>query len=257
MRLGTLILRQWRLRPGRAVAAAASVAVAVGAVVATWAAADASRAGYRRLTEAVAGVPAIDVTPRAGGRFDAAAVPRLVDVPGVRAVVPLFYRPSLVRVGERRLREVAVGVDCAALVADGLLTLEAGDPCREDDEVVLDATLARGLGVGVGDEVLFFARRRIARMRVVGLAGTDSLRWFAEGATVVVDIQVLESMSLSTAEVDRIRIAVAPDADRGRVLAAVPADCRSAWWPTCPPGGRAWPTTCCTPPTSASTSSPR
>jgi putative ABC transport system permease protein len=221
MRFRTLLLRQWRNRPGRALAAAASVAVAVGAVVATWAAAEASREGYRRLTETVAGVPSIDVTDRDGGRFDATRVPRLVDVPGVRAVVPLFYRPTLLRVGENRLREIAVGVDAAALVATGLLTLEAGQPCRESDEVVLDATLAKGLGAVVGDEVLFFARRRVARMRVTGLASTDSLRWFAEGATVVVDIHVLESMSLATAEVDRIRVALTADADRARALAEV------------------------------------
>ncbi|MGI9178358.1 MAG: FtsX-like permease family protein [Pirellulales bacterium] len=221
MRFRTLLLRQWRNRPGRALAAAASVAVAVGAVVATWAAADASRAGYRRLTETVAGVPSIDVTARNGGRFDATQVPRLVDVPGVRAVVPLFYRPTLLRVGDNRLREVAVGVDAAALAAAGLLTLQSGEPCRESDEVVLDATLAQGLGVGVGDEVLFFARRRVARMRITGLATSESLRWFAEGATAVVDIQVLESMSLSTAEVDRVRIALNADADRPRTLAVV------------------------------------
>ena len=221
MRLRGLMVRQWRRRPGRALAAAASVAVAVGAAVATWAAADASRQGYQRLTEAVAGVPTIDVTARDGQRFAASAVPGLVDVPGVRAVVPLFYRPSLVRVGENRLREVAVGVDAGALVSAGLLVLESGEPCRENDEVVLDATLAKGLGVAVGDEVLFFARRRIARMRVTGLAATSSLRWFAEGATVVADIQVLEAMSLSTAEVDRVRIVLAPDAAREEVLAAV------------------------------------
>jgi putative ABC transport system permease protein len=69
--------------------------------------------------------------------------------------------------------------------------------------------------------VLFFARRRIARMRVTGLAATNSLRWFAEGATVVADIQVLEAMSLSTAEVDRVRIVLAPDAAREEVLAVV------------------------------------
>jgi len=221
MRLRTLLVRQWRRRPGRALAAAASVAVAVGAVVATWAAAEASRAGYKRLTQALAGFPVVDVSARDGGRFDAAVVPRLVDLPGVRAVVPLFYRPTLLRVGENRLREVAVGVDAAALVSAGLLTLEAGEPCREDDEVVLDAAVAKGLGVGVGDEALFFARRRIVRMRITGLASTESLRWFAEGATVVVDIQVLESMSLAAGEVDRVRLALAADADRAGVVAAV------------------------------------
>lgn len=221
MRLRTLLMRQWRSRPGRALAAAASVAVAVGAVVATWAAADASRAGYRRLGEVVGGLPTIDVRARDGGRFDAASVPSLVDLPGVRAVVPLFYRPSLVRVGERRLREVAVGVDAGALVAAGLLPLEAGEPCRDDDEVMLDAAVAKGLGVGVGDEVLFFARRRIARMRISGLASGESLRWFAEGATAVVDIQVLAAMSQATAAVDRVRVVVADAGERQRVLAQV------------------------------------
>ena len=61
MRLWRLLVRQWQSRPGRALATVGSVAVAVGAVVATWVSADASRAGYRRLTEAVDGVPAIDV----------------------------------------------------------------------------------------------------------------------------------------------------------------------------------------------------
>lgn len=221
MKLRTLLVRQWRNRPGRALATAASVAVAVGAVVATWAAADASRAGYRRLAETIGGVPTIDVTARSGGRFDAALVPRIADLPGVRAAVPLFYRPSLLRVRENRVREIAVGVDAAALAAAGLLEFESGGPCREDDELVLEAGLARSLGLAVGDEVLFFARRRIARMRVTGIATAESLRWFAEGATVVVDIQVLETMSLSTAQVDRVRVALRAEADRREVLAAV------------------------------------
>lgn len=223
MPLRLLLVRQWRNRPGRAVATAASVAVAVGAVVATWAAADASRAGYQRLAKTIGGIPSIDVTSRSGGRFDAALVPRLADLPGVRATVPLFYRPSLVRVGENRLREIAVGVDVEALAAAGLLEFESGGPCRESDELVMDADLAGSLDLKVGDEVLFFARRRIARMRISGIAKPASLRWFAEGATVVVDIQVLEAMSLSTAVIDRVRVALGPDADRGQALDAVRA----------------------------------
>ena len=85
-----MLLRQWARRPGRAAATIASVAVAVGAVVATWVSADASRTGYRRLTEAVEGFPTVDVAARGGGRFNAQELPSLADIPGVRAVVPLF-----------------------------------------------------------------------------------------------------------------------------------------------------------------------
>ena len=216
-----LLRRQWRKRPGRALATVASVAMAVAAMVAVWVAADASRAGYRRLAETVEGVPSIDISARGGGRFEAASLPRLADIPGVRAVVPLFFRPTLLRVGEKRVREVAVGVDAAALVEAGLLTLTSGRPCEAADEVVLDAALAEGLAKRIGDEVIMFARRSIRRMTVVGIANSQSLKWFAEGGGVVVDIQPLEEMSNAFGLVDRVRVVIAPGGSRPAVLAAV------------------------------------
>ncbi|MCX7429881.1 MAG: FtsX-like permease family protein [Planctomycetia bacterium] len=221
MTISRLLRRQWRKRPGRALATVASVAVAVAAVVATWVAADASRAGYRRLAETVEGVPSIDISARGGGRFEATVLPKLADIPGVRAVVPLFFRPTLLRVGEKRVREVAVGVDAAALVEAGLLTLTSGRPCEAADEVVLDAALAEGLAKRIGDEVIMFARRSIRRMTVVGIADSQSLKWFAEGGGVVVDIQPLEEMSNAFGLVDRVRVVVAPGGSRPTVLAAV------------------------------------
>ena len=221
MTISRLLRRQWRKRPGRALATVASVAVAVAAVVATWVAADASRAGYRRLAETVEGVPSIDISARGGGRFEATVLPKLADIPGARAVVPLFFRPTLLRVGEKRVREVAVGVDAAALVEAGLLTLTSGRPCEAADEVVLDAALAEGLAKRIGDEVIMFARRSIRRMTVVGIADSQSLKWFAEGGGVVVDIQPLEEMSNAFGLVDRVRVVVAPGGSRPAVLAAV------------------------------------
>jgi putative ABC transport system permease protein len=223
MKLGSLLIRQWRNRPGRALATAASVAVAVGAVVATWVSADASRAGYRRLTAAVEGVPSIDVSARGGGRFDIQTLPRLADVAGVRAVVPLFYRPTLLRVGEKRVREIAVGVDVASLVDTGLIELTGGRACIGPDEVVLEAGLAAGLGKAIGDDVIFFARRTITRLTVVGLAKGESTRWFAEGAGVFVDIAALSDMSRSLGLVDRVRVVLAPGASRPEALARVAA----------------------------------
>ena len=221
MRRSTMLLRQWTRRPGRVAATIASVAVAVGAVVATWVSADASRTGYRRLTEAVEGLPTIDVAARGGGRFDARELPSLADLPGVQAVVPLFYRPTLLRVGERRLREVAVGVAAESLTELGLMKLSAGRPCVSFEEVVLEESLAESLGLGLGDEILFFARRRIDRMTVVGLAERDSISWFAETSGVIVDIRVLGEMSRSLGALDRARVVLTSDANRKQLLKAV------------------------------------
>jgi putative ABC transport system permease protein len=218
-----LLFRQWRNRPGRALTTVASVAVAVGAVVATWVAADASRAGYRRLTEAIAGVPSVDVSARAGGRWDATLLPPLVDLSGVRAVVPLFYRPTLLRVGEKRVREIAVGVDVQQLVATGLLKMHSGEACTRASEVVLSSSLAEGLGKKIGDEVLFFARRGVRRLTIVGLAEPESMRWFAEGAGVIMEIVSLEDLSNAFGTIDRVRVAIESSASRDQVLAGVAA----------------------------------
>jgi len=221
MTFGRFLRRQWQRRPGRALATAASVAVAVGAVVATWVAADGSRAGYRRLAETVEGVPSIDISSRGGSRFSSELVPTLVDIPGVRAVVPLFFRPTLLRVGEKRVREIAVGVDVVALTATGLLKIVAGRPCEESNELVLDARLAEGIGKSVGDEVIMLARRGIRRMTVAGLADGESLKGFTEGGGVVVGIEPLEEMSNAYGLVDRVRVVLTPAASRPAVLAAV------------------------------------
>ena len=218
--LRRLLVRQWTSRPGRALATIASVAVAVGAVVATWVAADASRAGYKKLTSSIEGVPAVDILSREGGRFEAADMPSLANIPGVRAVVPLFYRPTLLRVGEKRVREIAVGVDAERLASLGLLELAEGRPCASDNEVVLDDKLAASLGKSVDDEILFFARRGIRRMTVVGLAVSASMRWFGEGAGVIVNIAALESMSGAAGLVDRVRVALDDGADRAAFVAA-------------------------------------
>ncbi len=223
MRLWRLLLRQWRLRPGRALATVGSVAVAVGAVVATWVSADASRAGYRRLTETVEGVPSIDVSAVTGGRFDVGLLPRLADVGGVRAVVPLFYRPTLLRVGEKRVREIAVGVDAENLVAIGLLTLVAGRACSGPDEIILDQSLAASLERSVDDEVILFVRRGVRRVTVTGIAESQSLKWFAEGAGVVADIAALAEMSNALGLVDRARVVVESATVRPSALAAVAA----------------------------------
>jgi putative ABC transport system permease protein len=173
------------------------------------------------LAETVEGVPSIDISARGGGRFEATVLPRLADIPGVRAVVPLFFRPTLLRVGEKRVREVAVGVDAAALVEAGLLSLTSGRPCEAADEVVLDTALAQGLAKRIGDEVIMFARRSIRRMTVVGIADSQSLKWFAEGGGVVVDIQPLEEMSNAFGLVDRVRVVIAPGGSRPAVLEAI------------------------------------
>ena len=218
----SLLLRQWRNRPGRAIATAASVAVAVGAVVATWLSADASREGYRRLAESIEGVPSIDITPRETGRWDGSGVPKLIDIPGVRAVVPLVYKPALLRSDERRIREVAVGVDAGGLVDAGFLKLVEGRACEKPDEIVVSRTLADSLDKSLDDTLLFLTRRGGYRtMKITGIADPQSLAALSDGGGVVVDIESLGELTGVRGLIDRFRLVLRPEASRQAVLAAV------------------------------------
>lgn len=213
--------RRWLERPGRALAAGAAVAVAVAAVVATWTAAQATRTGYRAMAARIDGLPAIEIVAAGGGRFDYGQLPALADVPGVRAVVPQFFRPAVIRHGEFRVREGALGVDVEALVEAGLLRLVSGEPCVGPRELVLDASFAAGLGVDVGDDVVLLFRRGLRRLTVTGLADPASLASYSQGGSIVMDIVSLADLSVAAGRVDRVRIMLAADADRRRVLDAM------------------------------------
>jgi putative ABC transport system permease protein len=232
----TLLLRQWQRRPGRALATVASIAVAIGAVVATWIASDASRIGYRALAESIEGMPAVDVVPRAGGRWDPTLAPKLVVIPGVRAAVPLVFRPSLLRAGDARVRDVAVGLDVAGLVDAGLLQLTAGRGCEGPDELILSQRLADSIGRGVGDEVLFFAKRGVRRLTIAGIAESQSLVSFADGAGIALDLAALTDLAGTGGLVDRIRLVLHDDASRATVVAAANARLPAALVAQVPPG---------------------
>ena len=232
----SLLLRQWQRRPGRALATVASIAVAIGAVVATWIASDASRVGYRALAESIEGTPAVDIVARAGGRWDPSLAPRLIGIPGVRAAVPLVFRPSLLRAGEARVRDVAVGLDAAGLVEAGLLALTAGRACEGPDEVILSQRLADSIGRGVGDEVIFLAKRGVRRLTIAGIADPQSLVSFTDGAGIVLDLAALTDLAGTGGLVDRIRLVLHDDASRAAVVAAANGRLPAALVAQVPPG---------------------
>jgi putative ABC transport system permease protein len=214
----------------------ASVAVAVGAVVATWVSADASRVGYRKLAESIEGRPTVDVVAGEGGRYVASLVPPLLDVAGVRAAVPLIYRPTLVRTGPRRVHQVVVGLSVADLVQAGILELAAGEPCRGTDELLVSERLAGALGVGIDDRLIYYSKSGPNRAWVTGIVTDSSLQPFSEGGGVVMEIGAVQRAFGEAGLVDRTRLVVAEDVPRGGVVEAVQERLPDALMATVPAG---------------------
>ncbi|MFM8579691.1 MAG: ABC transporter permease, partial [Planctomycetaceae bacterium] len=221
MRLSSLVLRQWKSRPGRALATVASVAVAVGAVVATWVSADASRVGYRKLAESIEGLPTVDIVARDGQRYDATIIPAVLDIPGVKAAIPLIYRRTKIRNGDRLTYQVVAGLSVSDLVQAGILELTEGRPCRGTDRLLLSEKLAEAMNIGVDDRLVYYSNSGPGIAKVSGIVTDASLQPFSEGGGVVMDIGGLKDAFRETGHVDRTRLLIDASIDRRKVVDAL------------------------------------
>lgn len=113
----------------------------------------------------------MDVTVTFADTFDAAVLRGVRDLPGVLQVEPLRTAPVILSAGPRRQRDAILGLPEGAELNRILgEDLEALDP--RTDGLTLAASLAKRLGVGIGDRVLVQAtdgRRRSAEVPVVAI----------------------------------------------------------------------------------------
>jgi putative ABC transport system permease protein len=224
MNLLHLILRGWRLRPGRTVISIASVSVAIAAVLGTALAQSSVRQGIRRLSAAVDKFPAIEVVAAAGGRFEPAEVPNLSDLPGVVSVVPVASRATAARFRGKKFRSVLIGLLLSDQKAWDALSLVEGKPVTKSGQAVLSADIAKSLDVNIGAKVIVLTRRGPKSMTIVGIADGAALAAFAPAASLATSLDDLQSgfPDLKGA-VDRVRVLLASGDDRDAVQRAIAA----------------------------------
>jgi putative ABC transport system permease protein len=223
MNLVHVIIRQWRQRPARTVLSVLSVAIAVAAVFGVALAQGNVRLGYRNLQQVVEGRPSLEILPAAGGRFEPEQVPSVADIPGVFAEIPVVTRATLARVRGKRLRTVLLGVPVERREVWETLPIAEGQPCRQPDEALLAADVAKSLDVGVGDRVTVLARPRPRSATIVGLVNSSALREFAPAATLVLPLKTVQELFGLNGQVDRIRVLIDSSERRQQVQSAISA----------------------------------
>ena len=85
----------------------------------------------------------------------AAVLERIRSDPRVRVAAPRVMTHGLVSVGEKSVGAMVVGIDSDQDFAVIKTRVDAGRYLQQDGEAVVGSVLARNLGVGVGDEVVF------------------------------------------------------------------------------------------------------
>ena len=211
-------LREMLNRRARAALTLLSIVIGVGIVVSASIATSTTRIAYRNMFAAVAGRAALEIVGEAGTAVDQSVLDVVRQVRGVEAAVPLIQRMTVMFAGEQRARLQILGIDPEVDSAVRDYRIVQGRRLDQDGGVVLEAGLARGMGIRVGDEVQFLAGRRgMQRVTVVGLMSSERRM----SSMVFMPLWQAEAAFGMEGRVSTIQVVLDPEADEGEVRAEI------------------------------------
>jgi len=218
------VVRSMRSRPGRAVLTLASVVIGVAAVVAVTVATDTSRVAQEKMYEGVTGRAAVDVVAESSGYFSQDVVGNLERIDGVAAVVPTIQQPSILLHEGKRLRMLILGIDPQREEAVRSYRLVAGEFFRNGGGVLLEDGFARGLGVGVGDQVRILTGRQLfTSATVVGLLAPEGAAGFNQGGILFMHLQAAQYQFKHPAQINTASVVVQPGTAPAQIVPRIQA----------------------------------
>lgn len=212
-------LVELKRRRGRTLLTLLSVVIAVAALVAVTSATASTRQAYQKVFETLAGKADLEVVARGGGRFQQAVVETLRGVEGVRAVVPVFHRATILYAHGTKAKVLAVGI-----VPDEPDSLEGyhlieGHLPRALGEVALEAGLAEALHLKVGESVRLLTARGLRSHKVAGLLALESAARLHEGGMLLAPVARLQTIFKTVGEIDAVHLYLT-EADKTDEVAA-------------------------------------
>lgn len=117
----------------------------------------------------------------------------------------------------KKFKAIVLGLPTDIPAVAAALEIRQGELCRESGQAVMVKELADKLGVGVGDRLIYLARRGPRSANIVGLATGTSVARFVPGATLVMPLADVQMAFRLDGQVDRIRVLIATPADETRV----------------------------------------
>lgn len=213
--------RELKQRPSRPILTLLSIVIGVAAVVAVTISSSTSRRAFDQIFQTVAGNAALEVSTPVGTTFDEKIVPQLRNVPGVTAVAPLLKRYTLMYMGKRSFRLMALGVDPQHDQAVRGYDIIDGKSLAEEKGVLLNAAFAKTKGIKVGDTVELMTPQRRVGPTVVGLYSTKGVSTPSDLTTLLMPLPVLQSLYYEGGKIASAQIMVNPDAGQDVVKTAV------------------------------------
>jgi putative ABC transport system permease protein len=218
MRLWTYTARESCRRPGRALLTLAGISLGLATVVATQLTIPTVQRAYRELFEGLTGRAALEVTAPGLAGFDPAVTNQLKALPGVKALIPRIQATASV-VGTRgSIPAPVLGIDPQSMPATAW-QIRDGTALAGPDDVLLDAGMARALGLLPGAPVKVWTPTGLVQLR---LAGTLESRGpaAAVGGILVMPLARAQALFALPGQVNSVQIVLADGGATENVQAA-------------------------------------
>jgi putative ABC transport system permease protein len=220
MRLAKLSARQMLARPGRTLLTLFSVVIGVAAVASVSLAIGTTRSAYHEMFVALTGRADVEVTAAGNGGVEQKLVKELEQLADVKVAVPMIQRPAVMFVQHRKIQVLMLGIDPARDREVRDYQVESGSFLDGGDGAMLDATLARELGVKVGDTIKL-SHIPVRTMKVVGLLAPAGVASFSQGASLFLPLPTAQRLYGRRGRVDSIQLVKRPGVGNDALLAEV------------------------------------
>jgi putative ABC transport system permease protein len=220
MNLWTYNFREMQRRPGRMMLTLFGIVLGLAAVVATRLTVATVDRAYRDLFEGVAGRPALEITAKAQGGFEATAVPGGLEViAGVQGMVPRIQSAAALVGPSGSVAVPVLGIDpSGAGIADW--PVREGMPLAADTDALLDPGLAESLRLRPGQSLELWAPAGATALRLAGIFQPRSAS-AANGGQLIVSLACAQRLFELPDRVNSIQVLLQDDADPAAVQARI------------------------------------
>jgi putative ABC transport system permease protein len=236
MSLLRFTIREWINRPGRAVLTILSVVIGVAAVLSVAMVTATTRSAYSQMDESITGRAALEVSAQWAGGFDESLAISLRQAPGIEAVAPLLERSTILYFKGKRVKLPVLGIDPERCLAIGDYKLEEGRFELGQNQGLISAEFARGMGIRLGDEVRILTRRGVKQITISGFLAKEGKLLLQQGI-LLLDLEDAQEFFVANGRVDKIQLVLRDKASE-KVVADQIAKLLPAGLNVCAPTGR-------------------
>jgi putative ABC transport system permease protein len=224
MVLWKFTVREVKNRPGRATLTLLSIVISVAAVVAVTVSTTTTHQAYREMYESLAGRAALEIVAPGDGPFNADAIaPMLEKTPGVQAVVPVLQQVTNLYRGQP-IQVVMMGIDPRRDEAVRDYDLQEGQFFLDNEGAMLEAGLAKALGISVGDEIAIATTKEGRQtFQVVGLLAPRGAANINKAGIVFLHYTEAQKYFAKPGQFNLVSLVLDPNADEAVVEAQVAA----------------------------------